>query len=80
MYITSYFNPTSFSRSLTGDDPAQLCMKNASLAAEVGRRDLVQMWTLLAQVMNKDLTPDPENDLKTPWACHPFGRKLINSL
>ena len=70
---------------MNGDDPAKLCMKNAEVAASipsVQRKDLVQAWQLLSLVMSKPLTPSPhlEKTFVPPWPCHPFGRKLVNSL
>ncbi|XP_057291888.1 GATOR complex protein WDR59-like isoform X2 [Hydractinia symbiolongicarpus] len=67
---------------LNGEDPSELCLKNASLAQSVHRNDLVQTWSLLAKVMDTKLNPNPNLDLafSPPWSCHPFGKKLVESL
>lgn len=64
---------------LHGDDPSALCLRNAQLAAQVMRKDLVQTWTLLSKVLAKELEPTTSMS-EEPWACHSFGRKMIKSL
>lgn len=62
------------------EDIQKMCSHNGNVAAQVGRKDLVQMWSLLSLVAGggQDLSKDPYEG--APWAQHPFGRKLIKSL
>ncbi|XP_050688408.1 GATOR complex protein WDR59-like isoform X5 [Eriocheir sinensis] len=54
------------------------CTHNRDAAAAVGRKDLVQVWSLAAHTAS--LGPGPAHNMDFPWAQHPFGQKLINSL
>ncbi|XP_048673036.1 GATOR2 complex protein WDR59 isoform X4 [Caretta caretta] len=58
----------------------ETCQKNASSALAVGRRDLVQVWSLATVATDLCLGPKSDPDLETPWAQHPFGRQLLESL
>lgn len=62
------------------DDIPKMCSHNGNVAAQVGRKDLIQMWSLLSLVAGggQELSKDPYDG--APWAQHPFGRKLIKSL
>uniref|UniRef100_K7G0Q8 WD repeat domain 59 n=1 Tax=Pelodiscus sinensis TaxID=13735 RepID=K7G0Q8_PELSI len=44
------------------------------------RRDLVQVWSLATVATDLCLGPKSDPDLETPWAQHPFGRQLLESL
>ncbi|XP_029839965.3 GATOR complex protein WDR59 isoform X1 [Ixodes scapularis] len=62
-------------------DPVGSCNHNASWAASVGRKDLVQVWSLAALVANPDLAHDKQSpDVGVPWAQHPFGRQMLESI
>ncbi|XP_070574732.1 GATOR2 complex protein WDR59-like [Ptychodera flava] len=61
-------------------DIPSMCSKNASVAANVGRKDLVQVWSLAALATNKALLPSKDPDVSSPWAVHPFGRKLLSAI
>ncbi|ELT94839.1 hypothetical protein CAPTEDRAFT_124558 [Capitella teleta] len=65
---------------LDPNDVPCMCRKNASVAASVGREDLVQMWSLAALANDKNLTPDLDPEKGSPWALHPFGRKMLKSI
>lgn len=65
--------------TLEGNDITEICKKNLSAAMTTGRRDLVQMWSLLSLILDKKLAPSDSMD-ESPWALHPFGRKLVSSL
>ena len=65
--------------SLTGNNPVELCKRNALLAASVNRKDLIRTWNLLAKILDGKLYKPMENGL-LPRALHPFGRRLVNSL
>ncbi|CAN7991841.1 unnamed protein product [Ixodes hexagonus] len=66
---------------LDSGDPVGACNHNASWAASVGRKDLVQVWSLAALVANPDLAHDKQNpDVGVPWAQHPFGRQMLESI
>ncbi|XP_054266064.1 GATOR complex protein WDR59-like isoform X1 [Macrosteles quadrilineatus] len=54
-----------------------MCHHNAMVAASVGRRDLVQAWSLAALA-----TTDPSNDRDDdfPWHAHPFSRNMLQSI
>ncbi|PVD21064.1 hypothetical protein C0Q70_19230 [Pomacea canaliculata] len=53
------------------------CRHNASIAASIGRRDLVQVWNMVSVMSSKALSPNPNPDSGTPWARLPFGRRLL---
>ncbi|XP_032086782.1 GATOR complex protein WDR59 isoform X3 [Thamnophis elegans] len=61
-------------------DIQETCQKNAASALTVGRRDLLQVWSLATVATDLCLDPNPDPDLETPWAQHPFGRQLLESL
>ncbi|KAK3570465.1 hypothetical protein QTP86_019455 [Hemibagrus guttatus] len=71
---------------LNMNDIRDTCQKNAAAALTVGRRDLAKvlesdwfgLWRLQRPVWTCTLTPDPDTD--TPWARHPFGRQLLETL
>ncbi|XP_071973231.1 GATOR2 complex protein WDR59 isoform X1 [Engystomops pustulosus] len=65
---------------LNRGDLQEMCQKNAASALSVGRRDLVQVWALAAAANDLCLTPKSDPDSETPWARHPFGRQLLESL
>ncbi|XP_072278600.1 GATOR2 complex protein WDR59 isoform X2 [Pyxicephalus adspersus] len=65
---------------LNRGDLQEMCQKNAASALSVGRRDLVQVWALAAAANDICLTPKSDPDVETPWAHHPFGRQLLESL
>uniref|UniRef100_A0A4W3HDM2 WD repeat domain 59 n=1 Tax=Callorhinchus milii TaxID=7868 RepID=A0A4W3HDM2_CALMI len=65
---------------LNVNDIQDTCHKNAAAALSVGRRDLVQVWSLAAVATDSFLSPHPDPDIETPWARHPFGRQLLESL
>eukprot|EP00794_Sanderia_malayensis_P018843 gene18843-20739_t len=62
-----------------GNDMNEICRVNANAAMMVGRADLVRAWSLVAMVMDKQLQANDNFD-EAPWANHPFGRRLIQSL
>ncbi|XP_058011410.1 GATOR complex protein WDR59 isoform X7 [Ahaetulla prasina] len=61
-------------------DIQETCQKNAASAVTVGRRDLLQVWSLATVATDLCLDPNADPDLETPWAQHPFGRQLLESL
>ncbi|KAH0619458.1 hypothetical protein JD844_000101 [Phrynosoma platyrhinos] len=61
-------------------DIQETCQKNAASALTVGRRDLLQVWSLATVATDLCLDPNSDPDLETPWAQHPFGRQLLESL
>uniref|UniRef100_A0A3Q4N8E3 WD repeat domain 59 n=1 Tax=Neolamprologus brichardi TaxID=32507 RepID=A0A3Q4N8E3_NEOBR len=63
---------------LNMNDIQETCQKNAAVALAVGRRDVV--WALASAATNQDLSPDSDPDMETPWARHPFGRHLLETL
>uniref|UniRef100_A0A3B4AK40 RWD domain-containing protein n=1 Tax=Periophthalmus magnuspinnatus TaxID=409849 RepID=A0A3B4AK40_9GOBI len=63
---------------LNVDDIQETCQKNAAAALAVGRRDVV--WALASAATSQDLSPDSDPDSETPWARHPFGRHLLETL
>uniref|UniRef100_A0A3B4TVS5 WD repeat domain 59 n=1 Tax=Seriola dumerili TaxID=41447 RepID=A0A3B4TVS5_SERDU len=63
---------------LNVNDIQETCQKNAAAALAVGRRDVV--WALASAATNQDLSPDSDPDTETPWARHPFGRHLLETL
>ncbi|XP_066493720.1 GATOR2 complex protein WDR59 isoform X1 [Tiliqua scincoides] len=61
-------------------DIQETCQKNAASAVMVGRRDLLQVWSLATVATDLCLGPNSDPDMETPWAQHPFGRQLLESL
>ncbi|XP_060907495.1 GATOR2 complex protein WDR59 isoform X2 [Labrus mixtus] len=65
---------------LNMNDIQETCQKNAAAALTVGRRDVAKVWALASAATNQDLSPDSDPDTETPWARHPFGRQLLETL
>ncbi|XP_022606300.1 GATOR complex protein WDR59 isoform X2 [Seriola dumerili] len=65
---------------LNVNDIQETCQKNAAAALAVGRRDVAKVWALASAATNQDLSPDSDPDTETPWARHPFGRHLLETL
>ncbi|XP_076142873.1 GATOR2 complex protein WDR59 isoform X2 [Alosa pseudoharengus] len=65
---------------LNVNDIHDTCQKNAAAALTVGRRDLAKVWALASAATSVDLSPDSDPDADTPWARHPFGRHLLETL
>ncbi|XP_023188638.1 GATOR complex protein WDR59 isoform X3 [Xiphophorus maculatus] len=65
---------------LNMNDIQETCQKNAAAALAVGRRDLAKVWALASAATSQDLSPDSDPDTETPWARHPFGRHLLETL
>ncbi|XP_028332324.1 GATOR complex protein WDR59 isoform X2 [Gouania willdenowi] len=65
---------------LNMNDIQDTCKKNAAAARAVGRRDVAKVWALASAATAEDLSPDPDPDTETPWARHPFGRHLLETL
>ncbi|XP_035483629.1 GATOR complex protein WDR59 isoform X1 [Scophthalmus maximus] len=65
---------------LNVNDILETCQKNASAALTVGRRDVAKVWALASAATGQDLSPDSDPDTETPWARHPFGRHLLETL
>lgn len=57
-----------------------MCHRNSAIAALVGRRDLVQAWTLAALAAAPLMQPTSDQDNDIPWPHHPFGRAMVESL
>ncbi|GAB6032166.1 hypothetical protein CHUAL_010817 [Chamberlinius hualienensis] len=66
--------------SMKDADMKSMCQKNMAAAASVGRRDLVFVWSIVSVTVNSELTPHADPNLGMPWAHHPFGRELFQSL
>ncbi|KAG7278151.1 hypothetical protein CRUP_019461 [Coryphaenoides rupestris] len=65
---------------LNVSDIQDTCQKNAAAALAVGRRDVAKVWALASAATSQDLSPDLDPDTDTPWARHPFGRPLLETL
>ncbi|XP_056879490.1 GATOR complex protein WDR59 isoform X1 [Takifugu flavidus] len=65
---------------LNMNDIQDTCQKNAAAALAVGRRDVAKVWALASAATCQDLSPDSDPDIETPWARHPFGRHLLETL
>ncbi|XP_033755916.1 GATOR complex protein WDR59-like isoform X8 [Pecten maximus] len=59
------------------EDIPGMCQHNASQAASVGRKDLVQLWNLVTLMSDKRLTPSSNPDDGSPWGRHPFAKQLL---
>ncbi|PSN51284.1 WD repeat-containing protein 59 [Blattella germanica] len=57
-----------------------MCHRNSAVAALVGRRDLVQAWTLAALAATPSTQAPSDQDDDIPWPHHPFGKAMIESL
>lgn len=58
-----------------------MCNQNAAVAAQFGRKDLTYIWSLGALLGTPTLIHENNtNDLDTPWAQNPFGRKLLHAM
>ncbi|XP_075869141.1 GATOR2 complex protein WDR59 isoform X2 [Nelusetta ayraudi] len=58
----------------------ETCQKNAAAALAVGRRDVAKVWALASAATSEELNPKADPDTETPWARHPFGRHLLETL
>ncbi|CAH1183281.1 unnamed protein product [Phaedon cochleariae] len=70
-----FFNRQLAEEYILDGDVGTICKHNAAAAAVVGRRDLVQAWTLAELVAGTQ-----QADEGISWANHPFGNKLMESL
>ncbi|XP_061731812.1 GATOR2 complex protein WDR59 isoform X2 [Nerophis ophidion] len=61
-------------------DIQDTCQKNAAAAMAAGRRDVAKVWALASAATSRDLSPDSDPDTDAPWASHPFGRHLLDTL
>ncbi|KAM9765615.1 GATOR2 complex protein WDR59 isoform 2-T2 [Menidia menidia] len=66
--------------SLDVNDIQETCQRNGAAALAAGRRDVAKVWALASAATSQDLSPDPDPDAETPWARHPFGRRLLETL
>lgn len=57
-----------------------MCNQNAAVAAQFGRKDLTYIWSLGALLATPTLIHENTNDIDTPWAQKPFGRKLLHAM
>jgi hypothetical protein len=57
-----------------------MCHRNSAIAALVGRRDLMQAWTLAALAATPSAKPTFDQDDEIPWPHHPFGKAMVESL
>jgi len=64
---------------INGPNVDHICRINLNAAKILGRADLVRTWSLVATIMEKCLEVDESFD-EGPWALHPFGRCLVESL
>uniref|UniRef100_G3PZZ6 WD repeat domain 59 n=1 Tax=Gasterosteus aculeatus aculeatus TaxID=481459 RepID=G3PZZ6_GASAC len=65
---------------LNMNDIQETCQKNAAASLSVGRRDVAKVWALASAATSQYLSPEPDPDTETPWARHPFGRHLLETL
>uniref|UniRef100_A0A3B3RWG4 WD repeat domain 59 n=1 Tax=Paramormyrops kingsleyae TaxID=1676925 RepID=A0A3B3RWG4_9TELE len=65
---------------LNVNDIQDTCQRNATAALAVGRRDLAKVWALASAATSGGLSPNAEPDAGAPWAQHPFGRLLLETL
>ncbi|XP_042204351.1 GATOR complex protein WDR59-like isoform X3 [Homarus americanus] len=67
---------------LDENDVVGTCTRNRDVAAAVGRKDLVQVWSLAAATasLGPGLGTNTSEYTDSPWTHHPFARKLINSI
>ncbi|KAI9557296.1 hypothetical protein GHT06_017122 [Daphnia sinensis] len=62
-------------------DTVWMCNQNAAIAAQFGRKDLAYIWSLSALLATPTLVNENRTqDLETPWAQSPFGRKLLHAI
>lgn len=63
-------------------DPLDACRHNLEVAKECRRSDLVQVWTLAAQIVESQLQQQRGTlcGSELPWPMHVFGRQLAEHL
>uniref|UniRef100_A0A1B6EDS3 RWD domain-containing protein n=1 Tax=Clastoptera arizonana TaxID=38151 RepID=A0A1B6EDS3_9HEMI len=61
-------------------DVPGMCHHNSAVAASIGRKDLVQAWTLAALAATPSTQSISDLDEEFPWGIHPFAKDLIQSL
>lgn len=61
-------------------DVPSMCLRNSSIAVNVGRKDLVQAWTLAALAASPHTQSPVDLDEDFPWAVHPFAKEMVQSL
>ncbi|XP_077376566.1 GATOR2 complex protein WDR59 isoform X2 [Festucalex cinctus] len=61
-------------------DTEDTCQKNGAAALAAGRRDVAKVWALAWAALGGGLSPDSDPDADAPWASHPFGRHLLETL
>ncbi|XP_070188764.1 GATOR2 complex protein WDR59-like isoform X3 [Littorina saxatilis] len=59
------------------DDVEGTCRHNQSAAAAIGRKDLVQTWSIAATMASRKVLPSPVPQMEMPWAMTPCGRPLL---
>nr|KAG5712261.1 hypothetical protein BaRGS_014611 [Batillaria attramentaria] len=62
------------------NDVEGTCRHNANAAAAIGRKDLVQVWTMMSIMSSKSLQPNANPDCEVPWAMLPMGRRLLKEM
>lgn len=65
---------------MIGRNIQELCIANASIAASFSRPDLVNTWTAVALIADSSIENSTDPKKGAPWAMHPFGRQLLQSL
>lgn len=61
-------------------DVPGMCHRNSAVAASVGRKDLVQAWTLAALAATPPTQSASDLDEDFPWGPHPLAKDMIQSL
>ncbi|OQR73707.1 WD repeat-containing protein 59-like [Tropilaelaps mercedesae] len=63
-------------------DPLDACRHNLEVAKECRRSDLVQVWTLAAQIIESQMQQQrgAVAGSELPWPMHVFGRQLVEHL
>lgn len=54
-------------------------LRNAEIAESVDRRDLAEVWQLLAVISKPGDLPSSDVD-DAPWYTHPFGRLIVENM
>lgn len=84
MYVYSVLGLLPISKDLAanytfcGDDIVKMCENNATTAITFGRRELFQTWNIIK--LSAEIYKKNSGFMDPPWAAHPFGKKLLQSL
>ena len=57
-----------------------VCSYNSLVASTHGLSDVLQSWNVVSLIADDNMEAPQEADGGAPWAMHPFGRHLLDTL